>query len=117
VANNGAPLQHSRVMCAYFPDRARHIEDAIEERGYTLELIELAKKRRPRKHRGAGDSGEYRQAARLAAQVLNALRLVGPTQRPSPTCDDRHSALPPFIALLSLHRRSRRCHVYYLHVT
>jgi hypothetical protein len=39
-------LQFSRVMCAYFPDRARHIEDAIEERGYTLELIELAKKRR-----------------------------------------------------------------------
>jgi hypothetical protein len=40
-------LQFSRVMCAYFPDRARHIEDAIEERGYTLqELTELAKKRR-----------------------------------------------------------------------
>jgi hypothetical protein len=63
------------------------------------------------------DRGEHRQVARLAAQVLNALRLVLPTQRPSPTCDDRHSALPPFIAIPSLHRRSRRCHVYYLHVT
>ena len=39
-------LQFSRVMCGYFPDRARHIEDAIEERGYTQELIDIAKKRR-----------------------------------------------------------------------